>query len=448
MKAVSIQVDPLQGSIVRGMTLFALPIMATAFLQVLFSSVDTMVVGRFGTENAMASVGVSASMINLIVSGVTALNTGISITAGYHYGKREFEEIRSVLQSLPLTGFGIGLFIALLTNLFWEPLLRLVQCPDSLMSLAGTYFRIYFLSVPFMLVFSFLAAILQARGQSLQPFLIQMICSVANLALNLFFVIVLDMDVAGVAVATVISQALSAALMILYFLFLEKEFPLKLRCLTLFKNTGTVFRLGIPTALEGIFINLSGVVIQAAINGFPEYVIAGNTVASSIEGLMSVAFVGFASGSVVFISQNYGSGNLKRVRRVHRTTAVLVFSLGEVIGILVYLLSPWLILLYTDSRIIAEAARLRMAFMCLACGLCGTMNSLGGCIQGLGDTKTPLIIALITSCGFRILWIFTAARWIGGIQGIYISYPLCWGLTSFLYLAAFHFIFKRKITKL
>lgn len=445
MKKAWLQVDPLQGSILKGMILFALPIMATAFLQVLFSSVDTMVVGKFGSENAMAAVGASASIINLIISGVTSFSTGISTTVGYRYGKGNFDEIRPVIQSLPLTAFAIGTVVTILANLFWEPLLTMVRCPETLFPQAASYFRIYFCALPFMLIFSFLSAVLHAKGQSTQPFVIQVLCSIVNLGLNLLFVITLHWDVVGVAVATVISQAMSAVLVVLYFLTIEKELPLRLKGLTAFINMKEIFRLGIPTSMEGMVMNLSGVVISSAINGYPEYVISGNTVASSIEGLMCVAFIGFSSGSVVFTSQNFGKGSLERVRKVERTTGFSVFLLGECLGVMVFLFSPFLIGLYTDSRQITEISRLRMLFMCLPFGLCGTMNSLSGCIRGLGDTKTPLKISLLTSCGFRILWVCTVAKWIGSIWAIYISYPICWGLTTLLFIISFERTFDNKM---
>lgn len=447
MKHTFFRVDPLHGSIVKAMTLFALPIMATAFLQVLFSSVDTMVVGKYGSENAMAAVGAGSSMINLIISGVMALNTGVSIRIGYHYGKRETEKIQDILQSLLLTSLLIGAVAAILANLFWEPLLRLVHCPQNLIPKAATYFHIYFLSLPFMMAFSAFSAVLQAKGRSTPPFLIQIGCSLINLCLNLCFVIQFHWDVAGVAIATVISQAASLVIILVYFLAVEKENPLNLRKLTLFRNMGQIFRLGIPTSVEGMVMNLSGVVVQSAINGFPEDVISGNTIAASIEGLMCVAFVGFSSGAVVFVSQNFGTGNWQRVRKVQQTTALLVFFLGECLGILIYLLSPQFIKLYTDNADIAQIAQKRMFFMCLAYGLCGTMNALSGCVQGLGETKIPLMVSLLTSCGFRILWVCTIAKTVGTISAIYVSYPICWLLSSGLYDLTFRII-SRKARKI
>lgn len=443
MKQIKTQVNPLEGSIIRGMTLFALPIMATGFLQVLFSSVDTMVIGKYGSENGMAAIGASATLIHLIISAVTALSTGISITIGYHYGKRDFSGIGKILQSLPLTGLIMGLVVSVLANVLWVPLLQLVKCPDTLMGQAGIYFRIYFLSTPFMLIFSFMSAVIQAKGVSTKPFVIQILCSLLNLVLNLIFVIYFRWDVAGVAIATVISQILSAVLIIFQFLLLEKDTPLLIQGLTAFKGLGGVFKLGIPSSLEGIAMNISGVVIQSAINGFPEYVISGNTAAASVEGMMSVAFIGFSAGCVVFISQNRGNKNWERVKKVQRCSTLIVFTLGEILGVLIYALSPYLLKLYTDDAAIAEIAQTRMIFMCLFFGLCGTMNSLSGSVRGLGDAKTPLIISLVTSCGFRILWILTVAKWIASVSAIYISYPLCWLMTTGLYLIAFQRALKK-----
>ncbi len=300
---------------------------------------------------------------------------------------------------------------------------------------ASIYFRIYFLSVPFLSVFTFLAAVLQARGQSTPPFLIQVFCGALNLGLNLLFVIIFGWDVAGVAIATVISQAVSVIAILGYFLRVEREYPLD--------SLGQAFRLGIPASLESVTMNLSGVVIQAAINGFSETVISGNTVSASIEGLICVSLVGFSSASVVFISQNFGNKDWKRVRKIQLTATAMALISGEVLGIFIYLVSNPLIALYTDVLEIAQVAKLRMLFMCLPYGLCATMNVMSGCVQGLGRTKVSLGISIFTSCFLRVLWVCTYARRQGTISAIYLSYPLCWALTTLLYLIAFFMILRK-----
>lgn len=444
MKNRQLRVDPLHGSILKNMTLFALPIMGTAFLQVLFNSVDTMVIGRYGTENAMASVGSSASVIGMIVTAFTGLGTGVSILVGAQSGKGDQDGTSELLHSLPLTGFYIGLLVAILANVLAKPILYAIHCPDNLLSDALLYFRIYFWSAPFMMIFTLLASVLQARGASFQPFVIQVSCSGMNLILNLVFVIVFHWNVAGVAIATVISQMASAAAILFYFARIEKEVSLSFQKLRAFHGFGEVLRIGVPSSLTSVLMNLSGVIMQTAINGFPDYVISGNTVSSSIEGLMSIAFVGFSSGSMVFVAQNYASANLQRTRKVQICATLTALIQGEIVGFLIYTFAGFFIGLYTDSAQIAEYAKLRMFYMCLPYGFCGTMNVMSGCVRGLGNTKIPMGIAFISSCLFRIVWICTYARWKGTVDAIYVSYPMCWVLATILYWIAFYVLIKHQ----
>lgn len=444
MKKAKLQVDPLHGSVLRSMLLFALPIMGTAFLQMLFTSVDTMVLGKFGMENSMAAVGASASVISLIITAVSGLGTGVSIVVGARTGRGEQDSVAALLHSLPLTALLIGLTVTILAGSLAEPILLLVHCPPGLLPDALLYFRIYFLSLPFMLTFTVLSSVLQARGASFQPFVIQVSCGALNLGLNLLFVIACGWNVVGVAVATVISQAVSAGAMLFYFVRMERELPLSLKKLRVFAGFGQVLRLGIPASLGSVLMNLSGVIIQTAINDFPETVISGNTVSASIEGLICVAFVGFSSAGMVFVSQNAAVGDMARTRRVQRCATLTALLLGEALGFLIYALSDLVIGLYTDVPAIAEIAKLRMLYMCLPYGLCGAMNVMGGCVQGLGNTRIPLVISILSSCVFRVLWIYLYARPRGTISAIYISYPLCWLLATSLYLVAFALLLKKK----
>ncbi|MBQ8935547.1 MAG: MATE family efflux transporter, partial [Oscillospiraceae bacterium] len=362
------QVDPLRGSILKQMLLFALPIAGAALLQILFSCADTIVIGRFGHENAISAIGVSAAMINLLVGSLTALEAGVTVVAGNLYGKGETGEVGELLHTLPLTALSLGIPLTLLVLALSGPILRLLHCPPEFFADARAYFCIYFLGVPFMVVFHLLAAVLQAKGNSFVPFLFQIGASVVNIGLNLLFVIAFDWNVAGVAISTAFSQLLSALALTLYLTRQRDETRLDLRRLTAFRHTRPVFSIGVPSALEGGVLNLSGVIISAAINRFPSAVIAGNTVATTMEGLMCISFVGFANASVVFISQNYGSGNLKRVRQTYWTTMIAVFCGAELLGAAIYFLSPWLTALFTTDAAIIECARLRMFYMCLFFG--------------------------------------------------------------------------------
>ena len=447
MKTKRFQVNPLEGNLVKNMILFALPLMGTAFLQVLFGTVDTMVIGKFGSEFAMASVGASSSVINLIIGAAAGLSVGISIEAGMKCGQKDMNGLSDLLHSLPLSALCIGTFVTTVAIVFAQPILQIVKCPDSLMQSALIYFRVYFLSVPFMMLFTFLSCVMQSRGETFLPFVIQVSCGALNLVLNLFFVIVFHWDVFGVAIATVISQICSALGILYIDVFVEKEVPLQLSKLTFFKGFKKIFATGIPASIENVVMNLSGVILQSAINGFSETVISGNTVSQSMEGLMCIAFVGFSSASMVFVSQNAAAGQVERAKKVERTSLSIVLVLGELLGIVIYLASPVLIRFYTDSPAVAEIAKLRMFYMCLFYGLCGTMNVMSGCVRGLGNTQIPLGISIFCSCIFRITWILCYAVPKGTISAIYVSYPMCWFLATIMYVISFAVLIKKQSLK-
>lgn len=437
-----IQINPLEGNILKGMLIFAFPIAVSSLLTMLFSCVDSIIIGRFGHENAIAAIGVSSSVLNMLVGGLTALSSGITVTAGKYYGRCDYEKIKELLHSLPLTALLFGIILSICAIGLSSPLFRWLNCPENLMSDALAYFRIYFLGVPFTVLNVFLSSIFQAKGNSYVPFSFQILAAVNNIVLDLFFVIVLDLNVVGVAAATVISQLLPAFALLFYMHKQTNELKLNRKGLRISDDMGEILSIGIPSSLESIILNLSGVIISSAINRFDAIVIAGNSIATTIEGLMVVSFTGFASASTVYVSQNYGSGNLKRVKKTFVVTMATVFLASETAGIVLYMFAPKLLLLFTADLNIIQSARLRMRYMCLFFGLCGTMNVISNCERGLGDAKSPLIVSILCSVFFRLTWIFTYAAWKGTISSIYLSYPICWGLCSFLNFLAFFRLFN------
>lgn len=441
----TLQIDPLKGSIMRGMLIFAFPISISALLTMLFSCADTVVIGQFGHENAISAIGVSASVLNFLVGGLTALASGVTVIAGKYYGQNRHDLIRKLLHSLPMTALTLGAALSGLAIGLSGVILRLLNCPSEIMSDALIYFRIYFLGVPLTVLSTFLSAMLQAKGNSYVPFFFQIAAAAVNIALNLLFVIVFDWNVAGVAIATVLSQILLAVAMMIYMTAQKDELKLYLENLTLFHHTKKVFAIGIPSSLEGVVLNLSGVIIASVINRFDTNVIAGNTIATTMEGLMVITFTGFASASTVYISQNYGAGNLERVKQTYRLTMLTVFVSAEFVGGLLYAFSRKLLLLFTSDSAVIENARIRMLYMCLFFGFCGIMNVISGCERGLGDSKMPLVISIVCSVAFRLTWIFTYAAWRGTIEAIYVSYPICWGLCSILNIFALRRLFKKAV---
>ncbi len=439
-------VDPLNGSLVKGMFIFALPIIGVSLMTTLFSVIDTVMIGQFGQPDAISAIGVSSAAIGLLVSSVTGLSAGVITVIGKLYGKGDTSKISQLLHVLPLSAFSLGLMVCIIAEVFSCPIMGWLNCPSAIYPDALLYFRIYFLAVPAMTVFQFLACVIQAKGDSFHPLLFEVCSQITNILLNLFFLVLLKWNVRGVVTATVISQYLNMFLILSYLMHQQNELHLSLKRLKFFAGTKEIWEIGIPASVEGIILNITGVIISAYINSFDVDVISGNTIAQSIESLIVISFIGFANAGVVFISQNYGSKNYSRVKKCFVSTILLSFFIGEILGIFIYANADRLLLLFTNIPSVMHYARIRLSFMCLSFGLCGITNVGSGCIRGLSDAKSPLIISLISSVGFRLLWIVTIARMFGTIEALYIAMPLCWLICSFLDIIVFIHDYRKSRT--
>jgi len=442
MKKTS-QVDPLNDNLFFGMIRFSLPVVAVSLLTMLFSCADMAVIGRFGHENAVAAIGASSSVIALIVGAVTALPIGVTVTIGQLYGKKDMDEINSYVNSLSLTAIIISVIPTVVMEIFAPQILTLIDCPDVIFTDALIYFRIYFLALPLISVYTFLNACLEAGGDSFHPLLFQLLTFSINICLNLVFVILLDRNVFGVAIATLISQFMCCLCCVFYLCKQKNELSFHPLHQHLLRNSIPFWKIGIPSLLESIFMSLTGVVISGFMNSFSPDVIAGNAIAQTVEGIIVVSFVGFSSASVVFISQNFGSRNYERVKKCVLYSISTAFIIGEALGILVYLLSDQLLLLFTTSETIIEFAKLRMLFMCPFFGLCGTMNIISGCIRGMGDSQKPLIISIVCSVIFRLSWLFFVAIPKNSLSLGFLCFPVCWGMITLLGIIAFIYDYRK-----
>ena len=441
-------VDPLQGPILRGMLLYSLPVLTSSILQMMFSTVDTAVIGRFGTETAMSAMGVSSSVTQLLMMFLWTLGSGVTIVMGTMYGRKDIEGIRRLQQTLPLTFFTVASILGLLVCIFARPILTLIKCPESLMADALLYFRLTFIGAPFSLCYEMPSYSLNAKGESLIPMFFAFGTALLNTLLDLLFVGVFRWNVFGVGLATVIAHAAVAVVGLIYLCRRDDELRIDLRELTLFQGMGPVFAVSVPHALESFILNLSSVIISAFVNSFDSVVIAGNTVGSSIGSLATIAFTSLSGAATVYISQNNGAGDLDRVEKTWLTSIVTASLLTETFGVTLYLASPLLCRLFTDDPAVIAAARTYMFFMCLFFGLNALMNIGTGCITGMGDSKSPLIMSIICSVFFRITWLYTYARSRGTIESVYVAYPLCWLLYSVLSIIVFHRILRKRKNEL
>ena len=426
----SYEIDMCNGPLFSRLLLFALPLMLSGILQLLFNAADIVVVGQFAGSNAMAAVGSTSSLINLLVNLFIGISVGANVLVARYYGSRSPEDVEQTVHTALITGF-IGGFVLIAIGIpAARPMLELMGTPAAVLDQAVLYMRIYFIGMPATMLYNFGAAVLRASGDTRRPLYFLFVAGVVNVIFNLFFVIVLHMDVEGVAIATVISQFISAGLIILCLVRMEGMCHLdfsRLRFhITKFKQ---ILRIGVPAGLQGILFSISNVLIQSSINSFGSTVVAGNTAASNIEGFVYTSMNAIYQTSLSFTSQNMGAKNYHRVDKVLIQCELLVAAIGLVLGNGAYLLGNQLLGIYSgDAQVIAYGLQ-RLSICCASYFLCGVMDVLAGSIRGLGYSIVPMLITFTGICLFRVVWVFTAFQWHPSLFTIYISYPISWLVT-------------------
>ena len=426
----SYEIDMCNGPLFSRLLLFALPLMLSGILQLLFNAADIVVVGQFAGSNAMAAVGSTSSLINLLVNLFIGISVGANVLVARYYGSRSPEDVEQTVHTALITGF-IGGFVLIAIGIpAARPMLELMGTPADVLDQAVLYMRIYFIGMPATMLYNFGAAVLRASGDTRRPLYFLFVAGVVNVIFNLFFVIVLHMDVEGVAIATVISQFISAGLIILCLVRMEGMCHLdfsRLRFhITKFKQ---ILRIGVPAGLQGILFSISNVLIQSSINSFGSTVVAGNTAASNIEGFVYTSLNAIYQTSLSFTSQNMGAKNYHRVDKVLIQCELLVAAIGLVLGNGAYLLGNQLLGIYSgDAQVIAYGLQ-RLSICCASYFLCGVMDVLAGSIRGLGYSIVPMLITFTGICLFRVVWVFTAFQWHPSLFTIYISYPISWLVT-------------------
>jgi putative MATE family efflux protein len=418
---------PLAGKLVR----FALPIAAASILQQLFNSVDLAVVGRFDSSTAMAAVGSNAALINLMVSLFGGLSLGGTVTVASLIGLGRKDKINRAVHTSVTLAFISGLIVLAIGEFLAPTLLRLMNTPDSVLNLAVVYLRIFFVSVPLFLVYDFGSSILRAKGDSRRPLYALIASGLVNVVLNLFFVISLGMGVAGVAIATVISNGVSC-LMVIAFLHSEEEtFRLSFRKLGINKDDlRRIVMIGLPAGLQGMVFSLSNVVIQAGINSFGANAIAGNSAGQNFEFMTYFIINAFGQAATTFTSQNYSAGDTERCRKIYKLALLIgmlscftlsaVFTLGR----------HWFILFFNDDPEVIHYAMYRICIICLFELLTGTYEIPGGCLRGMHRSMLPAVITVLGSCVFRLIWVATVFQMHHTIIMLMIVYPISWVITG------------------
>lgn len=440
------QLDLTQGPILARLLQFSVPIILSGLLQLLFNAADIVVVGKFAGDEALAAVGSTSSLIHLLVNLFVGLATGTNVVAASFFGAKNTKAIHETVHTAVLLSLVSGIFMTVIGICFTRGILVLMKAPGNVLELSSIYLKIYFGGITASMVYNFGSALLRAKGDTQRPLFILLSAGLLNFLLNLLFVIAFKMSVAGVGIATVISQTLAAVCIIIILCKENDDFKLNLKELSFNASIlGKIIKIGVPAGFQGIMFSFSNVIIQSSINSFGPYVIAGSSASSNIENFVYLSMNGFAQGTLTFTSQNFGAGRLDRIKKTVWIALPVVFAIGVVLGYSAILLSPYLFPVFSKTPETIAAGSERLFIICSTYFLCGIMDVIGYMIRGIGHSLLPMIISMIGACGFRIIWLLTIFQMeqFHKTSMIYITYPLSWILTFAVELVCFIVIFGK-----
>lgn len=439
--------DMCSGPLFSKMLIFALPIMAMNILQLLFNTADMVVVGRFSGSKALAAVGATGSLINLIVNLFMGLSVGTSVIVAQDYGAGKPSDVsRSVHTSIAISIIG-GIIVMVLGITLCEPLLKMMGTPEDIINLSVLYMRIYFISMPASMVYNFCAAILRAVGDSRRPMYYLVVTGGLHVMLNLFFVIVLRMSVAGVASATVISEYLSVMLIIICLSRSDgaiRFIPRKI-CIDR-KKLKSIVRIGLPAGLQGLLFSISNVLIQSAINSFGSTMVAASSAAGNVESYIGTTMNAYYNAAIAFTGQNVGAKKYNRIDTVAKVCTALIFATWIVLGGATLFFGRSLLGIYTSDPEVVELGMLRMNIMMIAYFTCGTMNVYPGLTRGMGYSILPMLCTLVGACLMRIVWLATFFAWHPTEIMLFVCYPITWALAGLGQVGIF-FYARHQISK-
>ncbi len=439
-------IDMCNGSIMPKLLKFAIPLMCSSILQLLFNAADVVVVGQCCGDNSLAAVGSTTSLINLLTNLFIGLSVGANVLVARYYGAKEKKHLHEVVHTAVALSLISGVILTIFGVIFAKQILVWMQTPKDVLELATVYLRIYFTGMVATMLYNFCSSILRAVGDTKRPLYYLLFAGVINVLLNLFFVVVCKMDVAGVGLATVISQFISAGLIVRCLIREQAPYRLFVKNIRLYtKYVGKILRIGLPAGLQGTVFSLSNVVIQSSINSFGAVVMAGNAAAGSVEGFVYMAMNAFHQASVSFVSQNVGAGRFDRINKIAIRTMLCVIITGVVMGGLTVLFGPQLLGFYSKEANVIDVGMVRLQIVCGVYFLCGMMDVMVGILRGLGYSVMPMIVSLIGACGLRLVWIFTIFQ-IDEYHTpfmLYMSYPVTWTITVLVHIICFFIVRKR-----
>jgi len=439
------EIDMLHGPLFMKILLFALPLAASSVLQQLFNSVDVAVVGRFASSEALAAVGSNAPVINLLVNLFVGISMGANAIISNHIGQNDREKIRSAVSTSAVVALFSGIFLMILGTSVAGPVHRMMGTPVEVTRMAASYLRIYFLGMPFIMIFNFGSAILRSLGDTRRPLYILIAAGIINTVLNLVFVIVFHMGVEGVAIATGISNLFSAVMVVRILLREEDPYrlhPDKMRVQR--DELSHMLEIGIPAGLQGVVFSISNVIIQASINGYGFNAVAGSAAALNFEQYCYFVIAAFNGAAISFVGQNYGAGNMDRVKRVF----LICMGLGVLSCVtLNWIFAGWsdfFLSLFTDSDAVKEFGTIRMHTALVLQGIACLYEIPGSALRGMGRSMLPTLLTVFGTCVLRIIWVYTVCPVWEGFHALMFVYPVSWTITGVMVMTAWLITFHKE----
>ncbi|MBQ7975796.1 MAG: MATE family efflux transporter [Clostridia bacterium] len=425
------ELDMSRGSIIKNIMLFSIPLMLSSILQLLFNAADVVIVGKFDGELALAAVGSTTSLINLIINVFMGYATGAAVVISRHFGANDERATHRAVNSCITMSLIFGVFLLFVGVVFGKTFLELMSCPPDVIDSAAVYLRIYFLGMPAFMLYNFGSGVLRAVGDTRRPLYYLSVAGVVNVVLNLFFVIKLGWGVAGVATATTISQCISAFLVIRCLIVSKQSYRLNVKALRIDKKEFMFMtKIGLPAGIQGSLFSIANVTIQSLINSFGSAAVAGNATASNIEGFVFVIVNCIAQAVLTFTGQNMGAGKISRIKKGVFTglglQAVIVLSVAIIVNIFAYHLSS----LYADEPEVIQLAVNRLRIISVTYFICGFNEVFVAALRGLGTSTLPMITSIFGICGLRLVYIATVFKVFNSLESLYLTYPISWIITG------------------
>lgn len=435
------------GPLLKNIFIFAIPLIFTNILQMLFNSADTIIVGKFAGDQALAAVGATGSIVFLITSLFNGLATGTNVIVARYIGTGNKDKIKdSIHTSIALAAAG-GVVLTFVGLFFSKIFLQMMDTPADFIDLSATYMRIYFLGVIFLLLYNFGSAILRSHGDTQRPLYFLMLSGALNVVLNFITVKFMNLSVIGAASATVASEAVSAFLVLRVLVNEKDSTKLDLRHLYFDKTSFLeILRIGIPAGLSGAVFALSNVVIQSSINSFDSTdIVAGNSAGANIENFVYIGYMAFNQATITFTSQCMGAGRLDRIKEIMVKTLILVIVGAVIMGAAVYLSGPLVLTLYTDKPAVIDVGMVRIKYVAALLVFNGILDVFVNSLRGMGSSSLPTILMIIGICGVRLIWIYTMFPLHRTLETIYLCFPLSWIITSIVEFILWIIVYKKVV---